>query len=192
MQRRPGTSVPRGFGRKGGILLGTHVVVYHDEFQRFDLLPPACAHAIPPRSSFRRWYIRDSRWARFMCARFRKCNMFHFIIYPRTKSAFSSSPRSSPSCPSSPRPKTRFPPPPFVVYVLVTYNWLPSCTLHLFRRFSARIIFRTGSVALLKKLVLTNRLFSSLILTQRHFSSSLLCPTALNLSLILAKANDDF
>ena len=30
-------------------LLGTHVVVYPDEFQCFDLPPPACAHAIGSR-----------------------------------------------------------------------------------------------------------------------------------------------
>jgi len=82
----------------------------------FDLLPP---HAIPPQAGSCRQFVRDPRWARFMFARFLKCNVFHLMTYPHTKS---SSPLSSPPCPLSPRRKPSFPLPPFIVHVLDTFS----------------------------------------------------------------------
>ena len=96
---------------------------------------------IPPRAGSRRQFVRDPRWARFIFARFRKCNVFHFMIYPRTKS---SSPLSSPPCPSSPRRKPPFPLPPFVVHVLDTFSLLLLLFLPPCRRLLARTFIRTG------------------------------------------------
>jgi len=107
-------------------------------YVRFDLLPP---HAIPPRAGSRRRFVRGPRWARFMFARFRKCNVFHFMIYPRTKS---SSPLSSPPCPSSPHRKPPFPLPPFVDHVLDTFSLFLLLYPLPCRRLLARTFIRTG------------------------------------------------
>ena len=121
--------------------------MYHDEPQYPYLLPPVCTlRSSPSPGRFLPTYVRDPLWARFMCARFRKCNVFHFMIYPRTKSAFLSSPRSSPPCPPSPRRKTPFPLPLFVVHVLVTFALLLLLYPSPCRCFVARAIFRTGFV----------------------------------------------
>ena len=80
-----------------------------------------------------------------MFTRFRKCNVFHFMIYPRTKSAFPSSPLSSPPCPLSPRYKPPFPLLPFVVHVLDMFALLLLLYLLPCRRLLARTFIRTGS-----------------------------------------------
>jgi len=107
-------------------------------YVRIDLLPP---HAIPPQVGSRRWFVRDPRWARFIFARFRKCNVFHFMTYPRTKS---SSPLSSPPCPLSPRRKPSFPLPPFIVHVLDTFSLFLLLYPLPYRRLLARTFIRTG------------------------------------------------
>ena len=105
-------------------------------YVRIDLLPP---HAIPPQAGSRRWFVRDPRWACFIFARFRKCNVFHFMTYPRTKSS------SSPPCPLSPRRKPSFPPPPFIVHVLDTFSLLLLLFVPPCRRLLVGTFIRTGS-----------------------------------------------
>jgi len=129
---------PRWVSQTCRWVLGTHVPQWISHwYVCFDPLPlhailPVCALWSTPTACHPSlgWFSPMVRsrpsWARFMFARFRKCNVFHFMTYLHMKS---SSPLSSPPCPSSPCCKPSFPLPPFVVHVLNMFSLFFYCTL---------------------------------------------------------------